>query len=81
MRIHQATQKMVERRLYLILFAFALFVSVLHAERARNDHLQDDDDEFDFNNEDRDDGRNYFYSIEIYCFMYLKRLLKPSNVS
>jgi hypothetical protein len=54
---------MVERRLYLIFFALALFVSVLHGERARNDHLQDD--EFDFNDEDRgEDGRNYLYSIE-----------------
>jgi len=40
---------MVGRRLYLIFFAFALFVSVLHAERARNDHLQDD--EIDFTDE------------------------------
>jgi hypothetical protein len=37
---------MVGRRFYLIFFAFALFVSVLHAERARNDHLQDDEIDF-----------------------------------
>ncbi len=75
---------MVERRLYLIFFALALFVSVLHSERARNDHLQDD--EFDFNDENGgEDGRNYLYSIEEetkkhISFLYFKRLLIPSNV-
>jgi hypothetical protein len=60
---------MVGRRLYLILFALALFVSVLHAERARNDHLEDDG--FDFMDGDGEDGRNYFYTIEIYRFLYI----------
>jgi len=44
---------MVDRRLFLILLAVTLFVSVLHAERARNDDLEDE--EIDFTNENNDD--------------------------
>ena len=33
---------MVDRRLCLALLAVTLFVTVLHAERARNDHREDD---------------------------------------
>lgn len=38
---------MVDRRLFLILFAVTFLISVLHAERARNDNLGDfiDDDD------------------------------------
>jgi hypothetical protein len=49
---------MVDRRLFFIFFAVTLLVSVLHAERARNDDLQDD-----FESENYSygaDGMNYF---------------------
>jgi len=52
---------MVDRRLFLVFFAVTLFISVLHAERARNDNLQDDE-EIDFANDNNDnyaEGINY----------------------
>jgi hypothetical protein len=53
---------MVDRRLFLVFLAVTLFVSVLHAERARNDNLQDDEEEIDFasdNNDNYAEGINY----------------------
>ncbi len=52
---------MVDRRLCLIFFAVTLFVSVLYAERARNDNLQDEEIDFaEDNTVDEDNSRNYF---------------------
>jgi hypothetical protein len=48
---------MVDRRLFLIFFAVTLFVSVLYAERARNDNLQDEEIDFaEDNTVDEDDS-------------------------
>ncbi|CAF0862744.1 unnamed protein product [Adineta steineri] len=45
---------MVDRRLCFAILAITLFVSVLHAERARNDNRQDDEEAIDFaSNNDR----------------------------
>jgi hypothetical protein len=52
---------MVDRRLLLIFLAVTLLVSVLDAERARNDNLQDE--EMNFANENTDDeteGTHYY---------------------
>jgi hypothetical protein len=51
---------MVDRRLFAILLGAVLFISVLHAERARNDNLQDDEeDEIDSANDNSNvDGTN-----------------------
>jgi hypothetical protein len=53
---------MVDCRLFLVFFAVTLLASVLHAERARNDNLQDDEEEIDFasdNNDNYAEGINY----------------------
>jgi hypothetical protein len=51
---------MVDRRLFIVLLAVGLFISVLHAERARNDDLQDEEEEIDFANDDNnnEEGMN-----------------------
>lgn len=53
---------MVQRRVCLIFFTLALFIGVLHAERARYDDLQEDQMNFaeDDNGVDENDGMNYF---------------------
>ncbi|CAF1118531.1 unnamed protein product [Rotaria sp. Silwood1] len=45
---------MVDHRLLVLFLAVVLLVSVLHAERARNDNLQDEEDEMEGYNEDTD---------------------------
>ncbi|UJR07781.1 hypothetical protein I4U23_012063 [Adineta vaga] len=46
---------MVDRRILFIFIAVTLFISVLHGERARNDNLQDVDEEMDFVDENEND--------------------------
>ncbi|CAF1092707.1 unnamed protein product [Adineta ricciae] len=46
---------MVNRRILLLFIAVTLFISVLQAERARNDNLQDAEEEMDFTNDSEDD--------------------------
>jgi hypothetical protein len=70
---------MVDRRVFIVFLAVGLLVSVLHAERARNDDLQDEEE--DFMNDDTDsneDGMNILNSIKIF-FVILKMLLKLSK--
>jgi hypothetical protein len=71
------TKKMVDCRLFVFFLAVTLFVSVLYAERARNDNLQDE--EIDRVNYESD-GMDYLNLIKNILFLYLKKLLKISNV-
>ena len=49
---------MVNRRILILFITVTLFISVLQAERARNDNLQDAEQEIDFTNDSEDDGNN-----------------------
>jgi hypothetical protein len=51
---------MVDRCLLFLFFAVTLFVSGLHAERARNDNLQNEEIDFTSDNTNVEgDSRNY----------------------
>ncbi len=53
-------KKMVDRCLLFLFFAVTLFVSGLHAERARNDNLQNEEIDFTSDNTNVEgDSRNY----------------------
>lgn len=67
---------MAARRLLVLFLVVTLFVSVLHAERARNDDLEsDEEEEIDFVNHNTDNNRegiiysNLNHNI-FYLFIY-----------
>ncbi|CAF3740956.1 unnamed protein product [Rotaria socialis] len=47
---------MIDRRLLFVFLVVTLFISVLRAERARNDNLQDEDEEIDFTNDNNNNN-------------------------
>lgn len=71
---------MVDRRLFVVFLAGILFVSVLRAERARYDDLEneDEEDEMEFsddNNNGNAEGKSFSKHFKL-VFIVFKMLLK-----
>ncbi|CAF1220782.1 unnamed protein product [Adineta steineri] len=68
---------MVDRRLCFAILAITLFVSVLHAERARNDNRQDDEEAIDFaSNNDRNNEDDFIETIKRFLGKHKKTTTK-----